>query len=130
VTPAARSFVTLAVTILITGGAVVAGLAVILNVRDESEGAKAQSEANFDLLRQVKDLSENNASLSKDNATLLRVILAVTGCTAEDTAEQCSQRIVVATAAQGTGRIAEIDCRVRLALANLPPPPAGEMCIR
>jgi hypothetical protein len=122
VTPGARSFVALAITILVTAGSVVAGLGLILNTRDRAEEGLDQSEANFELLRQVKEVSEINA-------TLLRVVLAVTGCTATDSAEACSQRIIATGATQLIGLGNEIDCRVRLAIANLPPPEPGKACV-
>jgi hypothetical protein len=65
---------------------------------------------------------------SEYNESLLRVVLAVSGCTTEDTPEACQQRQVDRAAAEGVQRIADVDCRFRRALARLPPPPPTEPC--
>ena len=64
----------------------------------------------------------------RSNATLLKVVLAVAGCTEHDTPAQCTQRQVDKAKAEGSSRVADVDCRIRLALAGLPGPPYGVIC--
>jgi hypothetical protein len=58
---------------------------------------------------------------AESNGTLLRVLLAVSGCTAEDTPEECTERQAERSRLEGVLRVADVDCRLRRALAGLPP---------
>ncbi len=64
----------------------------------------------------------------KTNAQSLRVMLAITECTAEDTPAECRHRQDAREKEEGVARVAEVDCRVRRALAGLPPIPPTERC--
>lgn len=121
-TPVARSFAVMVAAVLFTIVAVVGGLFVIVNVRSLAKGAKDQSKTNGTQLAQIKAIAESNTSI-------LRVVLAVTGCTVEDTAEQCGKRSADNGRAAAAVSIADIDCRIRRALANKPAPAAGEVCV-
>lgn len=61
---------------------------------------------------------------SKDQSTanhaLLRVLLGVSGCTIDDTAERCHQRQLDRSDVEGVKRIADVECRIRRALDGLP----------
>ncbi len=68
----------------------------------------------------------NQASV--DNGDILRVLLATSGCTTDDTPEACAQRQADRAAEQGTDRVAQVDCRMHAALRGLPPIPPKERC--
>ena len=107
-TPAARAF--LIFTAAIVGTAVLV-VVLLFGAVGNTEKTVNQSEQNFGVL--------------KDQDTILRVILAVTGCTEQDTPQQCRERV----AASSTGSVIELDCRIRLALAGEPSPKMGETCV-
>jgi len=68
----------------------------------------------YQVVVQSKDQAESNGAL-------LRVLLATTGCTLADTPAQCAARQAERSHTEGVQRIADIDCRLRRALAGLPP---------
>lgn len=107
-TPAARAF--LIFTAAIVGTAVLV-VVLLFGTVGNTEKTVQQSETNFDVL--------------KDAETILRIILAVTGCTEQDTEQQCRDRV----AASSTRSVVELDCRVRLAIAGQPAPKTGETCV-
>ena len=63
------------------------------------------------------------------NGTILKILLSVSGCTTNDTPEVCRQRQADRSTAEGLARIADVDCRLRLALAGKPPLAAGQPCV-
>lgn len=62
------------------------------------------------------------------NATMLRVLLALSDCTAEDTPDECRQRRKDRDRAEGVGRVAEVDCRNYRSHAGLPALPPNDRC--
>lgn len=66
---------------------------------------------------------------SEYNESLLRVVLATSGCTVADSPDTCRQRQADRAAAEGAARVADVDCRIRLALAGQPPPTAARPCV-
>lgn len=62
------------------------------------------------------------------NATMLRVILALSDCTPEDTPEGCRQRQADRAKAEGVARVEQVDCRTRRAVAGLPAIAPNERC--
>lgn len=84
--------------------------------------------ASFVVTDRFSQIGENEKQI--DNAAAsLRVILAVTGCTVEDTSPECLGRIQAASTAEGDRRIAEVDCVTRRAVAGLPAPIPPGTCI-
>lgn len=77
----------------------------------------------------VKRQSEENGRLLEDTAAILRVVLAVTGCTVNDTAKECAARTAANSGAGTEGILAEIDCRIRRAVDRLPAVAAGTNCL-
>ncbi len=67
---------------------------------------------------------------SRINAQTLEILLATSSCTVKDTPEQCRKRQTDKSAAEGLVRIAEVDCRQRLALAGKPSPEPGQTCAK
>jgi len=63
------------------------------------------------------------------NGALLRILLAVSGCTTADTPDVCRQRQIDRSVAEGAARIADVDCRLRVALAGKPPLAPGQTCV-
>ncbi len=63
------------------------------------------------------------------NGQIGAVILAVTGCTATDTPEQCRDRTRVASISEGARRISEVDCADRRREAGLPAPTPPDSCV-
>lgn len=82
----------------------------------------------LDTLKADKERQEFEAVILRDNNALLRIMLAVTGCTTDDTPQECQKRQTDRAAEEGTRRIVEVDCRIRLALAGLPSPPPDRPC--
>lgn len=70
-------------------------------------------------------LASRAVEQSSRNEALLSVVLAVTGCTVEDTPEECRQRQRDAQ----TKAIADIDCRARRRDVGLPAPTPGTPCV-
>ena len=65
---------------------------------------------------------------AKTNGHTLEIILAVTGCTLDDTPEECRDRIRAAGQAEGDRRIIEVDCAARRLAAGLPAPIPPDSC--
>lgn len=65
---------------------------------------------------------------AKVNGRMAAVILAVTGCTAEDTPDQCSNRVRSGSQAEGARRVIEVDCADRRRAAGLPAPDPADSC--
>ena len=105
--PAARAFVIFTAALV---GTAVLVVVLLIATAGNTEKTVDQSEQNFKAL--------------KDQQDILRIILAVTGCTVEETSEQCQAKV----ATGGFRSIIEVDCRMRLALAGLPPPDKGQTC--
>ena len=64
------------------------------------------------------------------NSEVLRIVVAVTGCTTKDTPESCRQRLTDGSTAEGARRTAEVDCLTRRALAGLPAPIPPTTCVK
>lgn len=107
-TPAARAFIIFVGAIVATGVLVVI---LLFTTKENTDKSVEQSEENFDSL--------------KGQEAILRIILAVTGCTIEDSVEQCQAK----AKAYGAANIIEVDCRVRLAVAGAPAPERGSSCV-
>lgn len=106
--PAARAFVIFTVALI---GTAALSIVLLFSTAGNTEKTVDQGEENFEAI--------------KDQEAILRIILAVTGCTVADTTEQCQAK----AAAGGARNIAEVDCRVRLAVAGLPAPDKGQTCV-
>jgi hypothetical protein len=65
---------------------------------------------------------------SQFNGSLLRILLGVSGCTVNDTPQACAQRQADRSLREGRQRVADVDCRIRRALARQPSPPADAAC--
>jgi hypothetical protein len=65
---------------------------------------------------------------ARANGRMAAVILAVTGCTAEDTPAECSTRVRDGSRAEGARRIVEVDCAARRLAAGLPAPIPPDTC--
>lgn len=105
---AARIFVSICVAIFLMFICAAIGIVLLINIHEQSVQAAKSSES---------------------NAATLRVVLAVTGCEVNDTPKQCHDKIVAQSTESNNRRIAESDCLVRRAVANLPPLPKGETCV-
>lgn len=66
---------------------------------------------------------------AKLNGQIGAVILAVTGCTVEDTPEQCRERVRSSSVAEGARRIAEVDCADRRREAGMSAPIPPDSCV-
>lgn len=114
-TPASRAFTIFAGLILVTAAFVLIGLKFIADARAQAFKATAQSEANHEVLKELREIQ--------------RVILAVTGCTEEMTDQECQDLLKQASTAEGDRRIREVDCRTYRALRGEPPLGPGEKCL-
>ncbi len=80
------------------------------------------SAALFGLYRQEQGLERIEAAVrqSKENETLIRdvrdigrIVVAVTGCTPEDTQEKCQDKLKAKSIEEGNRRVAAVHCIVR-----------------
>lgn len=121
------------ITVLVLGiaGAVVATFQIAsrteANLRATERAAREAEQASQEAEKAGEEAAAGTDQ-SQRNETLLRIVLAITGCTVDDTPEACAQRVGTASQAEGNRRIVEVDCRIRRALAGQPPP-EGNVCI-
>ncbi|MCA1571946.1 MAG: hypothetical protein LC798_16870 [Chloroflexi bacterium] len=80
------------------------------------------------LAERFGQVGDNTARIDSTEE-ILRIVVAITGCTTEDTPEQCRQRMGASNTAEGARRIAEVDCVTRRALAGLPAANPPMTCI-
>ena len=120
-------------TVLIVG--VIVGLIAVFqiasrvdrNINNTEKAARSAQQAGTKA-EEAKDKAEEGTEQSKRNEDLLNIVLAITGCTVDDTPEACAQRVGTASQEEGNRRILEVDCRIRRALAGQPAP-EGVTCI-
>lgn len=74
--------------------------------------------AGYQLLQQGTDTA-------KVNRSMLLVLLAVSGCTTSDSPAECSARQTDRSRLEGQRRVADVECRIRAALAGKPPTPGA-----
>jgi hypothetical protein len=103
-------------TKLVLGGVIVALISLIVGL------------VSFIVTERFSQVDRNTESLERITE-VLRIVVAVTGCTTEDTAEQCRQRLRDGSTAEGARRTAEVDCLTRRALAGLPAPIPPTTCV-
>lgn len=65
---------------------------------------------------------------SRYNADLMKIMVSVSGCTVDDAPAGCTQKQKDRATAEGHVRVLDVECRIRLALAGHPSPPAGQPC--
>lgn len=94
----------------------------------EAQKAGDKAEEATDEAEQAGTRAEESRIQSERNEDLLNIVLAITGCTVDDTPEACAQRVGTASQEEGNRRILEVDCRIRRALAGQPAP-EGVTCI-
>lgn len=98
-TRTAKILISVAVVVAIVFGFVIGGLGVIIDTNE-------QSEQNYRAIQANKRQNEQQA-------TILRIILAVTGCAEKDSDEQCQEKRKKANEQEGRGRLQAVECIVR-----------------
>lgn len=81
----------------------------------------------FIVSNSLGQVGENTKTIN-NTTEILRIVVAVTGCTIEDTPESCRKKLADNSTAEGARRITEVDCITRRALAGLPAPNSSGTC--
>lgn len=98
-TRTAKVLIGVAVAVAIVLGFVLGGLGVIIDTNE-------QAEQNFKAIEESKEVDDRQA-------TILRIILAVTGCAEKETDEQCQEKRKKANEQEGRVRLQAVECIVR-----------------
>lgn len=106
-----------AVTAILTGLLLGAGALLLISYLDHR---RATDHHLAQLATETARLAQDSKQAAEHNTRIGAVILAVTGCTIEDTPAECSARVRSGSQAEGARRVAEVDCAARRLAAGLP----------